>query len=129
MNQNVTTETVGKKVAWNLTAAHTTEIDLGPIGFIPLGEARAYTIAGNTIAGNTIAVFRQRDGRLFATDNACPHKSGPLADGLVGSGKVICPLHMWKIDLATGQCLGEDAAVQTHPVREANGRILITLAT
>ena len=100
----------------------TDQIDLGPIDFIPLGEGRAYTFGGKTIA-----VFRQRDGRLFATDNACPHKAGPLADGLVGSGKVICPLHMWKIDLETGQCLGEDGAVRTYPVRATNGRILITL--
>lgn len=98
------------------------QIDLGPLDFIPLGEARAYTFDGKTIA-----VFRQRDGRLFATDNACPHKAGPLADGLVGSGKVICPLHMWKIDLETGRCLGEDGAVRTYPVRTANGRIRITL--
>ena len=98
------------------------QIDLGPVDFIPLGEGRAYTFGGKTIA-----VFRQRDGRLFATDNACPHKAGPLADGLVGSGKVICPLHMWKIDLETGRCLGEDGAVQTYPVRTANGRIRITL--
>ena len=99
------------------------QIDLGPLDFIPLGEARAYTFGRKTIA-----VFRQRDGRLFATDNACPHKAGPLADGLVGSGKVICPLHMWKIDLETGRCLGEDGAVRTYPVRATNGRILITLA-
>ena len=85
----------------------TDQIDLGPLDFIPLGEGRAYTLGGKTIA-----VFRQRDGRLFATDNACPHKAGPLADGLVGSGKVICPLHMWKIDLETGRCLGEAGAVR-----------------
>ena len=100
----------------------TDQIDLGPLDLIPLGEGRAYTFGGQTIA-----VFRQRDGHLFATDNACPHKAGPLADGLLGSGKVICPLHMWKIDLATGQCLGEDGAVRTYPVRAANGRVLITL--
>lgn len=102
--------------------ASTDQIDLGPLDFIPLGEGRTYTFGGKTIA-----VFRQRDRRLFATDNACPHKAGPLADGLVGSGKVICPLHMWKIDLETGQCLGEDGTVRTYPVRAANGRILITL--
>ena len=100
----------------------TDQIDLGSIDFIPLGEGRAYTLGGKTIA-----VFRQRDGRLFATDNACPHKAGPLADGLVGSGRVICPLHMWKIDLETGRCLGEDGAVLTYPVRAVNGRILVTL--
>ena len=100
----------------------TDQIDLGPLDFIPLGEGRAYTFGRKTIA-----VFRQRDGRLFATDNMCPHKAGPLADGLVGSGKVICPLHMWKIDLETGRCLGEDGAVRTYPVRAVNGRILVTL--
>lgn len=102
--------------------ASTDQIDLGPVDFIPLGEGRAYTFGGKTIA-----VFRQRDEHLFATDNACPHKAGPLADGLLGSGKVICPLHMWKIDLETGQCLSEDGAVRTYPVRAANGRILVTL--
>ena len=104
--------------------ASTDQIDLGPIDFIPLGEGRAYTFGGKTIA-----VFRQRDEHLFATDNACPHKAGPLADGLLGSGKVICPLHMWKIDLETGQCLSEDGAVRTYPVRAANGRILVTLTS
>ena len=98
------------------------QVDLGSIDFIPPGEGRAYTFGRKTIA-----VFRQRDGRLFATDNMCPHKAGPLADGLVGSGKVICPLHMWKIDLETGRCLGENGAVRTYPVRAVNGRILVTL--
>ncbi len=101
-------------------AEHT--VDLGPVEFIPLGEGRAYTVQDLTIA-----VFRQRDGRLFATDNTCPHRGGPLADGIVGAGKVICPLHARKFDLATGQCLGEDLTVRTYPVREINKRILLDL--
>lgn len=98
------------------------EIDLGPIDIVPLGEGRAYTLASQTIA-----VFRQRDGKLFATDNTCPHREGPLADGIIGAGKLICPLHMWKFDLHTGKCLGEDAQLRTYPVRELNGRIRISL--
>lgn len=98
------------------------EIDLGPIDLIPLGEGRAYTLADKTIA-----VFRQRDGKLFATDNACPHRAGPLADGIIGAGKLICPLHMWKFDLQTGKCIGEDAELRTYPVHEINGRIRIAL--
>src|SRR5262245_57778108 len=73
-------------------------VDLGPIHFVPLGEGRAYVV--NDL---TIAVFRQRDGRLFAVDNSCPHRGGPLADGVVGAGKVICPLHALKFDLETGR--------------------------
>lgn len=98
------------------------EVDLGSIDLVPLGEGRAYTLAGQTIA-----VFRQRDGKLFATDNTCPHREGPLADGIIGAGKLICPLHMWKFDLHTGKCLGEDAELRTYPVREVHGRIRISL--
>jgi len=95
-------------------------VDLGPLDFIPLGEGRAYIVGGCTIT-----VFRQRDGRLFATDNECPHRGGPLADGIVGAGKVICPLHAWKYDLATGRCLGEDVTLRTYPVHAVNGRIVV----
>lgn len=97
-------------------------VDLGSVDSLPLGEGRAYVI--NAL---TIAVFRQRDGRLFATDNQCPHRGGPLADGIVGDGKVICPLHTRKFDLTTGHCMGEDMAVRTYPVREAEGRIFLEL--
>jgi nitrite reductase (NADH) small subunit len=98
------------------------EVDLGPVDFIPLGEGRAYVVAGRTIA-----VFRQRDGRLFAADNKCPHRGGPLADGIAGAGKVICPLHAWKFDLATGRCLGEEVRIRTYPVREVNGHIVVEI--
>lgn len=97
-------------------------VDLGSVDSLPLGEGRAYVI--NAL---TIAVFRQRDGRLFATDNQCPHRGGPLADGIVGDDKVICPLHTRKFDLTTGRCMGEDMAVRTYPVREAEGRIFLEL--
>ena len=111
---------------WNLGNPVTTVshmIDLGPVGFIPLGEGRAFVVDTTTIA-----VFRQRDGRLFATNNACPHRGGPLADGIVGGGKVICPFHAWKIDLETGRCLGEDMIVHMYPVREVSGRIVLELS-
>lgn len=98
-------------------------VDLGPVDFIPPSEGRAYVVAGLTIA-----VFRQRDGQLFATDNQCPHRKGPLADGIVGAGKVICPLHAWKFDLATGRCLSEEATIRTYPVREVNGRIVVEIS-
>jgi nitrite reductase (NADH) small subunit len=107
---------------WSNGMPSTQVVDLGPIGFIPLGEGRAFVVKETTIA-----VFRQRNGRLFATDNTCPHRGGPLADGIVGGGKVICPFHAWKFDLETGRCIGEDAIVRTYAVREVNGRIVLEL--
>jgi nitrite reductase (NADH) small subunit len=105
---------------WSNGKALPQMIDLGPVGFIPLGEGRAFVVNEATIA-----VFRQRDGRLFATDNACPHRGGPLADGIVGDGKVICPFHAWKVDLETGRCLGENVAIRTYPVRVVGGHIVV----
>ena len=97
-------------------------VDLGPVDFVPPGEGRAYLV--NDL---TIAVFRQRDGRLFATDNQCPHRNGPLADGIVGGGKVICPLHSWKFDLATGHCAGENVTIRTYPVQVVDGQIVVEI--
>ena len=102
------------------TSWHT--VDLGSVEFLPLGEGRAYVV--NDL---TIAVFRHGDGRLYATDNACPHRGGPLADGIVGAGKIICPLHAWKFDLENGRCLAENVTIRTYPVREVNGHLLLDL--
>jgi nitrite reductase (NADH) small subunit len=75
--------------------------NLGPVDRIPPGEGRAYRLGDELVA-----VFRLRDGRLFATQGPCPHQGGPLADGIVGAGKVLCPLHARRFDLATGRSLG-----------------------
>lgn len=74
---------------------------LGPLDCIPLGEGKSFAVEGRRVA-----VFRTRSGELFATQALCPHKGGPLADGIVGGGAVICPLHAYKYDLETGQPLG-----------------------
>ena len=106
--------------AGRITALADTAVDIGPIDAIAPGQGRAFIVAGRTIA-----VFRQRDGRVFATDNQCPHRGGPLAEGILGDGKVICPLHGWKVDLASGRCLGESASVRTYDVHVINGRVLV----
>lgn len=98
-------------------------VPLGPVEAIPLGQGRTYVVDGRAIA-----VFRQRDGQLFATQNACPHRGGPLADGIIGAGKVICPLHARKFDLKMGASADGDYAVQTYPVRVEGGEIILTLA-
>ncbi len=95
-------------------------VTLGSVDFIPLGEGRAYTVGDMGIA-----VFRQRDGKLFATQSQCPHRQGPLADGIVGAGTVICPFHGLKFDLATGHCAGEEVTLLTFPVYELDGRLII----
>lgn len=73
-------------------------INLGSIEKIPIGQGACF-IADD----QEIAVFRPRDGRIFAVENRCPHRQGPLSEGIVGGGKVICPLHGHKFDLITGQ--------------------------
>ena len=55
-----------------------------------------------------IAIFKTRDGSIFAINNICPHKKGKLSEGLVHDKIVTCPLHSWEIDLFSGEALGND---------------------
>ncbi len=95
-------------------------VNLGSVDNIPLGQGRCYLVEGEEIA-----VFRQRDGRLFATENRCPHRQGPLSEGLCGAGKVICPLHAHSFDLATGQGAEPGEALRVYPVSESNGELIL----
>ena len=69
-----------------------------------------------------IAIFNLGD-RFLATDNRCPHKGGPLCDGIVTGASVVCPLHTWKISLETGEVersgagAGAGMSIATYPVR------------
>ena len=75
--------------------------------------------------GHWVAVFRQGE-RLLAIDNACSHASAPLCDGTVRDGKVVCYLHCWEFDLATGACdVGEQWNLRSYAVRSEHGRVLI----
>jgi nitrite reductase (NADH) small subunit len=95
-------------------------INLGSVEKIPLGQGLCFNVSGQEIA-----VFRQRDGTLFATQNACPHRQGPLAEGIVGGGKVICPLHGHKFDLAAGAGSEPGECVKPYAVSLVNGDILL----
>lgn len=97
-----------------------TETKLGPIETIPPGEGRVYAVGGEKIA-----VFRTRDGSVYAVQAACPHKGGPLADGLVGGSTLICPLHGWKFNLATGEPLFGECGVKTFRVHVDNNQQLV----
>lgn len=97
-------------------------IEIGGITDIPLRGARCI----NTPAGR-IAVFRTAENQVFAIENRCPHKGGPLSEGIVHGASVTCPLHNWVFDLATGEAQGADEGqVETFPVEVVEGRIFIT---
>lgn len=79
-------------------------------------------------AGLQVAVFRTTNDMVFAIKNACPHKGGPLSEGIVHGTSVTCPLHNWKIDLASGNALGPDeGCANTFPVKIENGQVFIEL--
>jgi len=97
--------------------------DIGALSDIPRLGARVVATPG----GN-IAVFRTGSDAVYALDDRCPHKDGPLSQGIVHGIAVTCPLHNWTIDLATGEAAEPDrGCVRTIPVRLENGRILLML--
>lgn len=74
----------------------------------------------------TIAIFRTVDDRVFALEDKCPHKGGPLSQGIVHGSSVTCPLHNWVIALDTGTAQGADEGrVRTHRIKVEKGRILL----
>lgn len=89
---------------------------------VPPGEGRAITVAGRRIA-----VFHAESG-WFALDNACPHRGGPLADGLLADSCVTCPLHERRFDLATGAALTAGDGVCAHRVELRGDTVLVELA-
>lgn len=71
--------------------------------------------------GRTVAVFRH-EGRLYALDDACPHRGGPLGRGEIEGGAVLCPLHGWPFELETGALRTDPGVcVQTFEVEERGG--------
>ena len=98
-------------------------IDIGRVDEIPVGEGRTFAIDGTQIA-----VFRLRDDSLRAVDAVCPHKGGPLADGLADDRVIVCPLHNHTFDLCTGtEVSGGQMSVRSYPVEAVDGNIRVTL--
>ncbi|MEM9755122.1 MAG: nitrite reductase small subunit NirD [Pseudomonadota bacterium] len=96
-------------------------IDIGAIDDVPIRGARLLKTALGCVA-----VFRTGAAEVFATSNTCPHKGGPLAEGIVHGQKVTCPLHNWVFDLNTGMAEGADEGrIDVYPVRVEAERILI----
>ena len=96
-------------------------VDIGSLDDIPAQGARLVKTAQGCVA-----VFRTADDRVFALEDQCPHKGGPLSEGIVHGTSVTCPLHNWVFDMNTGQAQGADQwMVRTYPVKVQGGRILI----
>ena len=95
-------------------------VSLGELEQVPLGQGHCFVVKGEEIA-----IFRQRDGAIFAIQNKCPHRQGPLSEGVVGGGKVVCPLHGHKFDLATGEGSEQCENVKTFKVWQEHGQIML----
>ena len=97
---------------------------IGHVSQVPPGEGRNFDVEGVVVT-----VFRTRTGEMFATEPKCPHRQGPLADGLLGGTLLVCPLHDRTFDLRTGEAVsGGDCRLRTYPVREAgDGRIMLAM--
>ena len=96
-------------------------IDIAALDDIPQRGARVV----KTRQG-CVAIFRTFDDRVFAIDDTCPHKKGPLSEGIVHGASVTCPLHNWVFSLETGLAQGADQGqVKTYEIRVDGGRILL----
>ena len=96
--------------------AHT----VGMVDDVPLGEGRTFVVAGEQVA-----LFRLRDGSLHATQAACPHAGGPLADGLTDVNVLVCPLHQYAYRWSDGASTSGAAPITTYPVRGVNGDLVV----
>ena len=98
-------------------------LEVGHIDDIPrLGARVVKTDNGN------IAVFRNASDEVFALLDRCPHKGGPLSQGIVYDRRVTCPLHNWVISLETGVATGPDTGCTKYfPVRIVNNMIYLCL--
>src|SRR5215510_2302843 len=99
------------------------EVTLGSVQAIPCGEGRTFDVGTRRIA-----VFRTRQGEVFATQAECPHRGGPLADGLLGGTTLVCPLHSWKFDLCTGAASNAECALEVYATRiSRTGQLIVSL--
>jgi len=104
--------------------AKETTTNLGSVEHIPLGQGRVFEVAGHCIA-----VFRSRDGSVFATQAECPHRGGPLADGILGQRTLICPLHGCGFDVASGRPAGHGyGGLRIFPISlDSREQLIVTL--
>ena len=98
------------------------EARLGPVEQIPLGEGRAFLVGDEPVA-----VFRPRSGGLHALRAICPHRGGPLADGLTDGEVVMCPLHHHQFSLTDGSCATGAEDVPAYSAIDDDGELVVRL--
>lgn len=98
-----------------------TRLPLCTIDDLPVGLGRAFAVGDKPIA-----VFRSRAGKVFAVEGTCPHKGGPLADGMIAGEQVVCPYHAFKFHHQTGECDQPGVcAIATYPVEVVDGQVFV----
>ena len=100
--------------------------NIGPLSNIPVRGSRRLCLRHE---GRPVAVFRTGEDEVFALVDECPHKKGPLSEGIISGRTVACPLHNWVIDLRTGRAAEPDeGCVAAYAVQIENGRVLIEVS-
>jgi nitrite reductase (NADH) small subunit len=99
-------------------------IEVGTVDDVPLRGSRVVTTAEGDIA-----IFKAADGRIFALWDKCPHKGGPLSQGIVHGTSVTCPLHNWVIGLETGEVKGPDQGCARKVAVQVQGNIIFIAAS
>ena len=88
---------------------------------LPVGLGRPFSVGGHSIA-----VFRTRAGKVFAVAGRCPHKGGPLADGMLAGEQVVCPYHAFRFHAGSGECDQHNVCdVTTYPVQVSDGAVRV----
>jgi len=99
-------------------------VEIARTSELPVGRVKAFVVDGRTVA-----VYHTTSG-FYATDNTCPHRGGPLAEGDLLGDEITCPWHLWGFDVATGACPGNpEISVATHDVRVEDDRLMVRLSS
>ncbi|TVO51975.1 nitrite reductase small subunit NirD [Denitromonas halophila] len=98
----------------------------------PVFKLDEIPVLGSRVVGSTahgdIAVFRNREDEVFAVHDKCPHKGGPLSQGIVHGRSVTCPLHNWKIQLENGEAVAPDkGCTKPFAVKVEDGMVFLQL--
>ena len=106
-----------------VTLAIGTWVDVCALEDVPVQGSRIIKTEGGCLA-----LFRTTGDEVFALDDKCPHKGGPLSQGMVAGKTITCPLHNWMFSMESGEALGVDEGqVATTPARLKDGRVQLDL--
>ena len=103
-------------------------IEIAHIDDIPRLGARVVEMESDGMV-NKVAVFRTATDEIYAVKDKCPHRGGPLSQGIVHGGLVTCPLHSWRIDLVSGEAvLPDKGCARTYATKVEGGQVFLRLA-